>query len=184
MCHALATLATGGQVQEIKTQWDESGHTLSRGGWAWFIYPAGYLGTSLMGAIAILIRSPASQRGYMLVLGAAYTSLHVLYGNWRSPDFWVGVGAGAMLVGLSFTAEWLCDAAFNLLGIVLCLYSVHDVTSDLLGAQVAQTDAGLLARHWHAAWLARPIGAAWVLVSLGLLGWAMWRRRRVSAKPT
>ena len=61
MCHALATLATGGQVLEIKTRWDESGHTLSRGGWAWLIYPAGYLGTALLGSIAILIRRPATQ---------------------------------------------------------------------------------------------------------------------------
>ncbi len=181
MCHALATLVTGGEVQEIKTQWDESGHTLSRGGWAWVIYPAGYLGTALLGAVAISIRRPATQRAYMIVLGAAYTLLNVLYGDWRALDFWVGVGTGAVLVGLSFAAEWLCDAAFNLLGIVLCLYSVHDVTSDLLGAQVAQTDAGLLARHWHADWLARPIGLVWVLASLGLLGWAVWRRLRLDA---
>jgi hypothetical protein len=176
MCHALATLATGGEVLEIKTRWDESGHTLSRGGWAWAIYPAGYLGTALLGAVAISIRRPAPQRGYMIVLGTAYTLLHVLYGDWRSLDFWVGVATGAVLVGLSFAADWLSDAAFNLLGIVLCLYSVHDVTSDLLGSQVAQTDAGLLARHWHAGWLARPIGAVWVVMSLGLLAWAVWRR--------
>jgi len=181
MCHALAALATGGKVLEIKTRWDESGHTLSRGGWAWAIYPAGYLGTALLGAMAIVIRRPVTQRGFMLALGAAYTLLHALYGDWRSLDFWVGVASGAVLVGLSFAAEWLCDAAFNLLGIVLCLYSVHDVTSDLLGAQVAQTDAGLLARHWHAAWLARPIGAVWVLMSLGLLAWAVWRRLGGSA---
>ncbi|HEV3003555.1 MAG TPA: hypothetical protein VGX78_03800, partial [Pirellulales bacterium] len=58
-----------------------------------------------------------------------------------------------------------------------------DVTSDLLGPQVAQTDAGLLAHHWHADWLARPIGVVWVLACLGLLGWAIWRRLRASATP-
>jgi hypothetical protein len=178
MCHALAALATGGKVQEIKTHWDESGHTLVRGGWAWLIYPAGYLGTALIGAVAISIRRRATQRWFMIALGAAYVTLHILYGDWRSLDFWVGVAAGMVLIGLSFAAEWFCDAAFNLLGIVLCLYSVHDVTSDLLGPQVAQTDAGLLAKHWHAAWLARPIGFIWVAASLGLLGWAVWRRVR------
>jgi hypothetical protein len=183
MCHALATLATGGEVKEIKTQWDESGHTLSSGGWAWAIYPAGYLGTALLGAIAISIRRPAAQRAFMIALGAAYTVLHAMYGNWRALDFWVGVGTGALLIALSFAAEWLCDAAFNLLGIVLCLYTAHDVTSDLLGPQVGQTDAGLLAHHWHADWLARPIGIAWVLACLGLLGWAVWRRLSASATP-
>jgi hypothetical protein len=178
MCHAVATLATGGWVEEIRTQWDESGHTLSRGGCAWIIYPAGYLGTAMLGALAISIRRPMAQRVFMIALGAAYALLHAMYGNWRALDFWVGVGTGAFLFALSFAAEWLCDAAFNLLGIVLCLYTAHDVTSDLLGSQVAQSDAGLLARHWHAAWLARPIGVVWVLMCLGLLAWAIVRRWR------
>ena len=32
VCHAAAAIATGGEVLEMKTQWDESGHTLTRGG--------------------------------------------------------------------------------------------------------------------------------------------------------
>lgn len=176
MCHAVATLITGGEVLEIRTHWDESGHTLSRGGWAWVIYPAGYLGTALLGAVAISIPGRGAQRVFMIALGLAYTGLHVFYGQWTSLDMWVGVAAGAVLVGLSFAAEWLCDAAFNLLGFVLCLYSVHDLLGDLLGSQVHMTDAGLLARHWGAAWLTWPIALVWVGLSLSLLAAAVWRR--------
>ena len=37
VCHAAATLGTGGAVVEMRTAWDESGHTVSEGGW---YYPA------------------------------------------------------------------------------------------------------------------------------------------------
>ena len=42
--HALMALATGGEVLEIRTFWDESGHAVTSGGIVTLICSAGYVG--------------------------------------------------------------------------------------------------------------------------------------------
>ena len=47
--HAAAALITGGEVLEIRTHWNESGHTLTKGGFFPLISAAGYVGSALWG---------------------------------------------------------------------------------------------------------------------------------------
>ena len=49
-------------------------------------------------------------------------------------------------------------------------YSLYDFRTDLWG-YAEQTDAGILAAYWRLPWLAYPIAAAWVWLSV----WVMYR---------
>ena len=56
------------------------------------------------------------------------------------------------------------------LGVMLCLYSLHDFRTDLW-LYAERTDAGILAVYLGLPWLAYPIAAGWVWLSL----WVMYR---------
>ena len=53
MGHAGATILTGGEVLEMRTNWNESGHTTSRGGSFTVTSSAGYVGSAFLGAFVI-----------------------------------------------------------------------------------------------------------------------------------
>lgn len=68
--HALMALATGGHVQAIAIQPDGSGTTLTWGGFNPFISSAGYLGSTLFGALLVgLLRRGVSGRPLLLATG-------------------------------------------------------------------------------------------------------------------
>ena len=53
VCHAGTALLTGGAVLEMRTNWDEGGHTLTQGGYFPLISAAGYVGSAAAGALLI-----------------------------------------------------------------------------------------------------------------------------------
>lgn len=53
MCHALAGVLTCAKIESIQLDPDEGGATRMRGGVPWITLPAGYLGSSLIGAALI-----------------------------------------------------------------------------------------------------------------------------------
>jgi hypothetical protein len=58
--HALAAILTGGTPIALAVNLDESGHTLSQGGFFPFVAAAGYIGTAVIGAILIALgRNPS-----------------------------------------------------------------------------------------------------------------------------
>ena len=70
LAHALTAIVTGGQAHEIVVRGDGSGVTLTSGGLAIPIASAGYLGTTALGLLAILLaRSPGAARGVLRGLG-------------------------------------------------------------------------------------------------------------------
>ena len=73
-------------------------------------------------------------------------------------------------IDLAHAAAGAGAASAVWLGVMLCLYSLHDFSTDLwLYAQ--HTDAGILAAYWGQAWLAYPIAALWEWLSV----WVMYR---------
>lgn len=53
MCHAIAGVLTCAKIESIQLDPDEGGATRMRGGIPWITLPAGYLGSSLIGAALI-----------------------------------------------------------------------------------------------------------------------------------
>jgi hypothetical protein len=173
MGHATAALATGGEVTEIRVLWNESGHSNSRGGWVWVISSAGYVGSALLGAFLIFTGSWVFlQRLLIAAIGCASIWLTVHYTPVMEIDFTFGVISGLVLlvavVGFPRGARWVA----SWLGVMLCLYSLHDFRTDLW-MHTEQTDAGILARYWGVPLLAYPIALVWALVSVYAMFLAM-----------
>ncbi|MDA0335726.1 MAG: M50 family metallopeptidase [bacterium] len=171
VCHATASLLTGGQVIEMHTAWEESGHTLTMGGWPPVIISAGYVGSALIGAL--LIGSgivPQLQRLLVLLVGAVTMGMTMAYTPVGGVGFYLGILGGLALVCLAMYSAGAGAACAVWLGVMLCMYSLHDFRTDLW--QFAEyTDAGILAEYWGLPWLAYPIAAIWVWFS----AWMMYR---------
>ena len=171
MCHAVAALVTGGEVVEMRTAWAEHGYTMSRGGWPVVIVSAGYLGSALLGAGLIWSGMlPQLQRLALLVVGAVTLGTTLAYTPAGGLDFVLGIGGGLGLMCTAMYSSRSGAAGAVWLGVMLCLYSLHDFRTDLW-LYAERTDAGILASHLGRPWLTYPIAGCWVWLSL----WAMYR---------
>ena len=166
VCHAGAALLTDGEVVEIRTAWDESGHTLTKGGIFPIISSAGYVGSALLGALLIYAGCfPQVQRLALLFIGAATMGMTIWYTPAGAGDFYFGIFGGMVFVLLAIKSQRAGTAGAVWLGVMLCIYSLHDFRTDLW-MYPEQTDAGILAAYWGAPPLAYPIAFTWVAVSV------------------
>ena len=169
VCHAAAAMATGGEVLEMKTQWDESGHTLTRGGLFPIISAAGYVGSAVLGALLIYTgKFPRPQRLVLAIIGTATMGMTMWYTPLGGMDSYLGIFGGLLLLCMAIKSQRASRAAATWLGIMLCLYSLHDFRTDLW-LYPEMTDAGILARNWGLPILAYPIALTWVSLSLALM---------------
>ena len=178
VCHAGAALATGGEVIEMRTNLDESGHTLTEGGFFPLISSAGYVGSALAGSMLIYTGvRPALQRLALVVVGAACAGMTLAYTPQGGADFYLGIFGGLSLVFLALKSRRAARAGAVWMGIMLCLYSLHDFRTDLwLHPEMA--DAGILARYWGWLW-AWPLGPYLIaLVWVGFSLFCMYRAMR------
>ena len=178
--HAAAALLTGGEVVEIRTHWDESGHTRTKGGFFPLISTAGYVGSALWGALLVHTSLyPQAQRLVLLCIGAACAVMTLRYTPLAEGgiDFAFGIGGGLVLCIMACKSRRLASIGAVWMGVMLCLYSLYDFRTDLWH-HPEQTDAGLLSDHWgldplQTPYLAYLIALIWVLVSLACMYRAM-----------
>ncbi len=64
--HALATILTGGSVSSMTVDPNTSGLTMTRGGFGLLISSAGYLGTTIFGALVLLLAQRESRAKWLL----------------------------------------------------------------------------------------------------------------------
>lgn len=169
VCHAGASLLTGGEVIEIRTNWNESGRTLTRGGFFPLISAAGYVGSALLGSLLIYTGIfPRVQRLVLALIGAGCLGMILWYTPFGGLDFYLGIAGGFVLVALAIKSQRAAAAGAIWMGVMLCLYSLYDFRTDLwLTPEL--TDAGILARYWGMLWLTYPIALSWVLISVSCM---------------
>lgn len=184
VCHAAATLMTGGEVLEIRTNWNESGHTLSRGGFFPLITAAGYVGSAMLGALLIYTgTAPRIQRVVLLAIGAATMLMTMGYTPAGEADFFLGIFGGLIIVSLAIKSSRAAMIGSTWLGTLLCLYSMYDFRTDLW-MHPELTDAGILARGVGLPQImAYPIALSWVVISVVFMYRAMralvrWQRQQ------
>lgn len=179
--HAVGTLVVGGSVDQVVLGSDESGACLSMLPRSVLgkivVYSAGYVGSSLAGALMLLAtlrwRWRRSVLGlfcvWMVVMGALYA------GNLFTFAFCAGT---AVLFGLA--ARLLPDRGVEALNLFLAafisLYAVFDLRSDLWNSSVRdRSDAALLADQtlipalvWAALWTALSLGVLALALKVAL----------------
>ncbi|KAF5348724.1 hypothetical protein D9758_006792 [Tetrapyrgos nigripes] len=174
MSHAFMGVLTCATIHSIELDPNEGGATSMSGGIQWLTLPAGYLGSSLIGAclIACGFDTNASKVA-SLVLAVFF--LFTLW--WARRDWltWVLIaGMTGLILLFWFVAGGVALRYFILfVGVMSCLYVLWDVIDDTIARKVNSSDASAFAKVcgccpsqvWGVLWLI----VAFVFFALGVI---------------
>jgi hypothetical protein len=168
--HALAALATGGTVERIVLHADEGGATWTRGGNAFLILSAGYLGSLLWGLALIEVAGsrPKRARAALIALGVFVLGVAALYvRNMFGFLFAACFGAALIVAALRLRPKGVAIVLLGL-GLTSALYALLDIRSDIIARPHLRSDARMLAELtavptlvWGVAWGAIALVACW-----------------------
>lgn len=166
--HAFAAICTGGHVKSITLDPHEGGATLMSGGINAVTLPAGYLGSSLIGALLIFCGFDiVASKVASIVLGVSF-----LLTLWWGRRDWLTILTILAAVGL-MVGFWFIAHAEPLrflvlfIGVMSALYSVWDICDDLILRKVNSSDASVFAKRYGGS--SQCWGVIWSLISLALM---------------
>ncbi|KAJ7470316.1 peptidase M50B-like-domain-containing protein [Mycena latifolia] len=177
MSHAIMGVLTCATIHSIELDPDEGGATSMSGGIPWLTLPAGYLGSSFIGAalIACGFDTNASKVA-VIVLGVFF--LITLWWARRNILTWVLIlGMAGLIILFWFVKESVALRYLVLfIGVMSDLYVLWDVIDDTIARKVNSSDASAFSRIcgcfpsqvWGVIWLIQAFifFAAGVLVGL------------------
>ncbi|GAC72131.1 hypothetical protein PANT_6c00079 [Moesziomyces antarcticus T-34] len=167
--HAAVGLCTGARIESITLEPNEGGATRMRGGIPWLTLPAGYLGSSVIGAALIACGfDERASKVASIVVGVFF-----LFTLWWARRDWLTWVLILAMIGL-FVLFWLVASSVALryfvlfIGVMNCLYSVWDICDDLIFRKVNESDASAFSKvvggppqFW---------GVIWLLISIAFFG--------------
>jgi hypothetical protein len=182
--HAITACCTGGRVESISLDPHEGGVTHMRGGKQFITLPAGYLGSSLIGALLTFCGfNIVASKVASIVLGVCF-----LLTLWWARKDWLTIVTILLAVGL-LVAFWFIEHGEALrfmvvgtpllllypvcsylhvlqlfIGVMSSLYSVWDICDDLILRKVNSSDASVFAKRYGGS--SQCWGVLWSLVSL------------------
>ena len=174
--HAIATIATGGKVDELVVIGDQGGHVLSRGGNRFMILSAGYLGSLCWGAaIYFFAMTNRFDRIGMAILGLAVAAITAIYG--KGLFSWVfGLATGSLMLASAFyLSHRVNDFLLRVIALTNMLYVPLDIYSDTIQRSEMRSDAAMLADEfggttilWGASWLIASLVVIYLCLACGL----------------
>ncbi|KIM97186.1 hypothetical protein OIDMADRAFT_130122 [Oidiodendron maius Zn] len=163
--HAITACCTGGRVKSISLDPREGGVTHMQGGISAITLPAGYLGSSIIGALLIFCGFDiVASKIASIVLGVCF-----LLTLWWARRDWLTIGTILLAVGL-LIACWFIKHAEPLkyvvlfIGVMSALYSVWDICDDLILRKVNTSDASVFAERYGGS--SQCWGIVWSIVSV------------------
>ncbi|EIW85546.1 hypothetical protein CONPUDRAFT_98645 [Coniophora puteana RWD-64-598 SS2] len=174
MSHAIAGMLTCATIHSVELDPDEGGETRMSGGIAWITLPAGYLGSSFIGAclIACGFDENASKVACLVLAVFFLFTLWWARRNWLT---WALIfGMCALIVLFWFVAGGVALRFFVLfVGVMSCLYCLWDIIDDTIERKVNNSDASAFARIcgccpsrvWGVIWLIQ----AFIFFALGVI---------------
>ncbi|KAJ1652598.1 hypothetical protein IWQ61_007106 [Dispira simplex] len=165
--HAAVGCCTGAKIHSIEVNPNEGGLTRMSGGVSCCTLPAGYLGSSLLGALMIFcsFNRLASRIITGILIGCCLVMLFWAR-NWLTRVLIV-VFAGLMGFFIWFQQGVVLIFFILFLGVMSCLYSLWDIVEDLVMRKVNSSDASQFAKKTGCP--AQLCGLLWFLVSLAFL---------------
>jgi hypothetical protein len=144
--HGAAALVTGGRVERITLDPMQGGATYARGGNAFIMLSAGYLGSLLWGLLLIRLSRGATTRvrkstmalGILLML----VSVAVVRG-WFGLPFGLLVGLVLIFIGRRASVPFQ-RGVLLVLGVTSAMYALLDIRSDVLQRPGLRSDAFML----------------------------------------
>jgi hypothetical protein len=148
LSHAIAGVATGGTIERITLDPYEGGATYVRGGNAFLLLSAGYLGSLLWGLALLLVARTRPRIARHVIFGLAIVFLAVTALFVRSSfGFVFGLFFGlALLVAARKLPDGGIIVLLTTLGLTSALYALLDIRSDILSRPGAASDAYMLSQ--------------------------------------
>ena len=191
--HALAALATFGDVHRITLDWSGSGETLFAGGSRLIVASAGYLSTILYGsALLLVLRRQRNARSAAIFTGVLLLLITVLFGgNLLAWMMGLTFGAGCLLLGWKAKPR-VTHFVMSFFAVQCVLNALYDLRTLLfLSAYDSNihTDAQLMANA-TGGWIPGLVWAlGWSAIAVIMLGVTLWvyyrslRQRAALANP-
>ncbi|RSH94516.1 hypothetical protein EHS25_004319 [Saitozyma podzolica] len=162
LSHALAGVLTCASVESIQLEPNEGGSTRMRGGIPAITLPAGYLGSSFIGA-ALIACGFDTDASKVACLVLSFFFLLTLWWARKSWIAWLTIALMAALIVVCWLVAHSVALRFLVLfiGVMSCFYSIWDIIDDTLDRKVNTSDASEYAnmigccgsRFWGAFWL-------------------------------
>ena len=172
LSHGLAAIMTGGSIERIELTLNQGGVCLTRGGSSFVILSAGYLGSSLWGAILLVLSSRMRwDRTIVFIMGLMTFAITIFF--IRSLfGFLYGICSGALLlIAARKLPENFCRGLVQVIGMTSCFYAIYDIASDVFANPIHASDAHALAELTGIpsfVW-----GLLWMLIAMLLAGLAV-----------
>lgn len=162
MSHAFAGVLTCGNILSIELDPDEGGATRMSGGIPWITLPAGYLGSSLIGACLIACGFDTNASKIACLVLATFFVYTLWWARRNMLTWFLIFGMTALIV-----LFWFVDGGRALrylvlfIGVMSCLYVLWDVIDDTIARKVNTSDASAFAevcgccpsQVWGVIWL-------------------------------
>ncbi|KAK3947948.1 peptidase M50B-like-domain-containing protein [Pseudoneurospora amorphoporcata] len=163
--HAIACVLTGGKVLSISLDPREGGVTHMQGGRSGLTLPAGYLGSSLIGALLTFC-------GFNIVaskVASFAVGVCFLLTLWWGRRDWLTIGTVLAAVGLLVGCWFIAHAealryVVLFIGVMSSLYSAWDICDDLILRKVNSSDASVFAKRYGGS--SQCWGVIWSIISL------------------
>ena len=166
--HALMTVLTGGRVAAIEINPNESGVTRFVGGMRCAVLPAGYCGSSLAGAVLIVL-SFGEKSAKIAAIGTALVLLATVY--WAGTIF-TAVSVVFMIVAIGlvyYYAPKQLNKVILFMGVMGSLVSLLSIFSHLISNTIEGSDAVEFARHCSVLVPSWVYGISWLVLSTGII---------------
>lgn len=150
ICHAIATVLTGGVVERVSIHNNESGETIANPGKLKaafvFVVSAGYIGSSVLGGL-ILYRgfSGKYEKQTLSILGILLLFATFQFSKSGNLAYSTGIVWGAIFLVIGVINRSASAMILVSLGTLISMYSVYDLL-DFTG-NIHSTDAGIFA-YW------------------------------------
>lgn len=170
--HAVAIIATGGEVVTLSVSLDQGGFVLSRGGNRFVALTAGYLGSLVVGlGLLIAATRTAADRKVMAICGAMTLLIAGLYVR-EVFALAFGFGTGAvMLLMARYLGHHANDLGLRVIGLASLIYVPYDIFSDTIARSDLRSDARMLAEEFGGTTV--MWGGIWLVISLAMIGWCL-----------
>ena len=170
--HAVAIIATGGEVVTLSVSSDQGGFVLSRGGNRFVALTAGYLGSLVVGlGLLMAATRTIADRKVMAICGAMTLLIAGLYVR-EVFALAFGFGTGAvMLLMARYLGHHANDLGLRVIGLASLIYVPYDIFSDTIARSDLRSDARMLAEEFGGTTV--MWGGIWLVISLAMIGWCL-----------
>lgn len=166
--HATVAWLTGGTMGSIQIEWTEAGATRFSGGWPCLILPAGYIGSTAVGALLVFLAFGRRTARWTTIGVMAILAITLLYAH----DLFTLISAVFLLVLLG-GAWWYKDGAFArhfiiILGVCASLNALTSIINTTVFHTIKGSDAYEFSKRCSILIPAFMYGILWFIVSLAI----------------